>query len=69
MRIYRTTHTGRIPYKTLYRYTLTNTFPSDNYWFDDNAYTIYEDFTFPKIIKLGDEDKDKEIVINQNTFT
>ena len=44
--IYDTTDIGTIPYIRLYRYTLTNTFPTDNIWFNDLSYTIYNDFNF-----------------------
>ena len=65
--IYDTTDIGTIPYIRLYRYTLTNTFPTDNIWFN-LSFTIYADFNFPKIIKLTNEnydylDKQNDIVI------
>ena len=63
--IYRTTDTGQVPYLKLWRYLMISTFPSDNYWFDSNAYTIYADFDFPKKI-IPDDDKD--IVIVNRTF-
>ena len=67
--IYDTTDIGTIPYIRLYRYTLTNTFPTDNIWFND----LY-DFNFPKIIKLTNEnydylDKQNDIVITLYEFT
>ena len=64
--IYRTTDTGQVPYLKLWRYLMISTFPSDNYWFDSNAYAIYADFDFPKKI-IPDDDKD--IVIVNRTFT
>ena len=72
--IYDTTDIGTIPYTRLYRYTLTNTFPTDNVWFNDRSFTIYNDFNFPKIIKLTDEnydylDKQNNIVITLDEFT
>ena len=72
--IYDTTDIGTIPYIRLYRYTLTNTFPSDNVWFNDLSFTIYNDFNFPKIIKLTNEnydylDKQNDIVITLDEFT
>ena len=72
--IYDTTDIGTIPYIRLYRYTLTNTFPTDNIWFNDLSYTIYDDYNFPKIIKLTNEnydnlDKQNDIVITSDEFT
>ena len=72
--IYDTTDIGTIPYTRLYRYTLTNTFPTDNVSFNDHYFTIYNDFNFPKIIKLTDEnydylDKQNDIVITLDEFT
>ena len=72
--IYDTADIGTIPYIRLYRYTLTNTFPTDNIWFNDLSYTIYDDFNFPKIIKLTNEnydylDKQNDIVITLDEFT
>ena len=72
--IYDTTDIGTIPYTRLYRYTLTNTFPTDNVSFNDHSFTIYNDFNFPKIIKLTDEnydylDKQNDIVITLDEFT
>ena len=64
--IYRTTDVGQVPYLKLWIYLVISTFPSDNYWFDSNAYTIYADFDFPKKI-IPDDDKD--IVIVDRTFT
>ena len=71
--IYDTTDIGTIPYIQLYRYTLTNTFPTDNIWFNDVSFTIYNDFNFPKIIKLTSEnydylDKQNDIVITLDEF-
>ena len=71
--IYGTTDIGTIPYIRLYRYTLTNTFPTDNIWFNDISFTIYDDFNFPKIIKLTNEnydylDKQNDIVITLDEF-
>ena len=72
--IYDTTDVGTIPYIRLYRYTLTNTFPTDNIWFNDLSYTIYDDYNFPKIIKLTNEnydylDKQNDIVLTSDEFT
>ena len=72
--IYDTTDIGTIPYIRLYRYTLTNTFPTYNIWFNDLSYTIYNDFNFPKIIKLTNEnydylDKQNDLVITLDEFT
>ena len=47
-RIYDTTDIGTIPYTQLYRYTLTNTFPTDNIWFNDLSFTIYGILIFQK---------------------
>ena len=66
MRIYRSAGVGQIQYLKLYRYLLISSFPSDNYWFDSNAYTIHGDFDFPKKI-IPDDDKD--IVITDESFT
>ena len=71
--IYDTTDIGMIPYIRLYRYTVTNTFPSYNVWFNNLSFTIYNDFNFPKIIKLTDEnydylDKQNDIVITLDEF-
>ena len=71
--IYDTTDIGTIPYIRLYRYTLMNTFPTDNIWFNDLSFTIYADFNFPKIIKLTNEnydylDKQNDIVITLDKF-
>ena len=71
--IYDTTDIGTIPYILLYRYTLTNTFPTDNICFNDLSFTIYADFNFPKIIKLTNEnydylDKQNDIVIILDEF-
>ena len=71
--IYDTTDIGTIPYIRLYRYTLANTFPSDNVWFNNLSFTIYNDFNFPKIIKLTNEnydylDKQNDIVITLDEF-
>ena len=71
--IYDTTDIGTIPYIRLYRYTLTSTFLTDNIWFNDLSYTIYDDFNFPKIIKLTNEyydylDKQSDIVITLDEF-
>ena len=71
--IYDTTDIGTIPYIRLYRYTLTNTFPTDNIWFNDLSFTIYDDFNFPKIIKLTNEnyyylDKQNDTVITLDEF-
>ena len=71
--IYDTTDIRTIPYIQLYRYTLTNTFPTDNIWFNDLSFTIYDDFNFPKIIKLTNEnydylDKQNDIVITLDEF-
>ena len=71
--IYDTTDIGMIPYIWLYRYTLMNTFPTDNIWFNDLSFTIYNDFNFPKIIKLTNEnydylDKKNDIVITLDEF-
>ena len=71
--IYDTTDIGTIPYIRLYRYTLTNTFPTDNIWFNDLSFTTYADFNFPKIIKLTNKnydylDKQNDIVITLDEF-
>ena len=71
--IYDTTDIGMIPYIRLYRYTLMNTFPTDNIWFNYLSFTIYDDFNFPKIIKLTNEnydylDKQIDIVITLDEF-
>ena len=71
--VYDTTDIGMIPYIRLYRYTLTDTFPMDNIWFDDLFFLIYTDFNFPKIIKLTNEnydylDKPNDIVITLDEF-
>ena len=71
--IYDTTDIGTIQYIRLYRYTLTNIFPTDNVWFNDLSFTIYDDFNFPKIIKLANEnydylDKQNEIAIKLDEF-
>ena len=71
--IYDTTDIGTIPYTKLYRYTLTNTFPTDNIWFNDLSFTKYADFNFPKIIKLTNENydylnKQNDIVITLDEF-
>ena len=58
---------GVIPYTYLYRYKLTNTFPSDNFWFNSNTYTINVDYDFPK--RIAFTDGKKEVVINNNMFT
>ena len=41
---------GKIPYKKLHQYRLLSTFNRDDYWFDENAYMITEDYTLPKKI-------------------
>ena len=71
--IYDTTDIGTIPHNQLYRCTLTNTFLTDNIWFNDFSFAIYNDFNFPKIIKLTNEnydylDKQNDIVITLDEF-
>ena len=44
-----------IPYKYLYRYTLTNTFPRDNVWFNDTTYTLHPDYTVFMKFKVTNE--------------
>ena len=44
-----------IPYTYLYRYTLTNTFPSDNVWFNDATYTLHPDYTVFMKFKVTNE--------------
>ena len=57
-----------IPYKYLYRYTLTGTFPSDNFWFDSRTFKSYPDYTLLMKFELTDEkyvllDKQNDLVI------
>ena len=45
----------------------------DNIWFNDLSFTIYDDFNFPKIIKVTNEnydylDKQNDIVITLDEF-
>ena len=65
--IYDITEIGEIPYLKLWRFLSISTFPSDNYWFNSNAYTIHSGYDFPKKI-ITSKYKD-EIVIAETSFT